>query len=106
MKISIKKDFRDDAVTREAGEKLRKRIIDSLRAGARLELDFSECLIASTSFFDEGIAKLVDEGIQPDMIVRSLTITHLHPRDRELLEVLCKRRKFEAVGSCLVTKHP
>ena len=97
MKISIKKDFHDDAVTREAGEKLRKRIVESLRAGDKLELDFSGCLIASTSFFDEGIAKLANEGFQSGAILRSLTITHLHPRDRELLEDLCMRSNFESI---------
>lgn len=97
MKISIKKDFSDDAVTREAGERLRKRIADILRSGEKLDLDFSGCLIASTSFFDEGIAKLADEGFQSDTILRLLTITHIHPRDLELLDDLCKRRKLEGI---------
>lgn len=99
MKIRIKDDFKDDFVTREAGERLRERILHALAADRKVELDFNGCVIASTSFFDEGIAKLVEEEVPLHRITAGLIVTHIHPRDRELLDALCQRRGFVLEGN-------
>jgi hypothetical protein len=94
MNISIKKEFADDFVTREAGEKLRKLIIKGLEKKEKVTVDFTDSLIASTSFFDEGLAKLAQEKINFSQIRNDLSVTGLHRRDRELLESLCERRQI------------
>lgn len=92
MKIKIKETFVQDWITREAGEKLRLLVSDALHKAQNIELDFSDCLIASTSFFDESIAKLALEKVTSEQIQKHLKILHLHPRDKELLLDLCQRR--------------
>lgn len=92
MKIRIQEMFANDRITREAGETLRKIVVASLNQGQKTELDFSGCVIASTSFLDESIAKLALEQIPHEHIKKHLSFSHLHPRDRELLLDLCKRR--------------
>ncbi len=86
MKIHIKKDFKNDYISREAGEKLRQIILQSNEA---IELNFQDIIIASASFLDEGIAKLIDENFQIP-----LTITHMHYMDQKLLSQVCQARGF------------
>lgn len=95
MKIMIKETFHPDHVTREAGEKLRKMIVSAFQKNEAIELDFLDCVIASTSFFDEGIAKLALESDQMVEKIKLLKMNHLHRRDRELLLDLCKKRKLK-----------
>ncbi len=95
MQIVIKKIFKKDWVTREAGEQLRKMIGDCIKKGGKVELDFTGMTIASTSFFDEGIAKLGMEGCSPEEINRLIVWKGLHPRDQELVRMLCQKRDFE-----------
>jgi len=59
MIISIKESFSDDFTSREAGEKLRNLILNSK---TKVIIDFQNLQIASASFFDEGLAKLVEHG--------------------------------------------
>lgn len=96
MKISILQKFKQDHVTREAGEKLRHLILQRLETNQELELDFSETMIASTSFLDEGIAKLGLEAKEITQKISLLKIHHMHRRDQELLLDLCKKRKWES----------
>lgn len=95
MKIKIKEDFGGDWITREAGEKLRKRIAIAIREREDLVLDFAGLTIASTSFFDEGFAKLAEEGISPEDYKKHVSLVNMHSRDSSLLATLCQRRKFQ-----------
>ena len=60
--IVIKNDFSEDHITRIAGEKLRFQILGADAKKEKIIIDFSGVCIASTSFFDEGFAKLTEAG--------------------------------------------
>ena len=60
-----------------------------------IELDFSDLKIASASFFDEGIAKLIDHGWDANNLKTKLTFTNLFPKDKELLHKILKLKKIE-----------
>ena len=92
MKIEMKKEFKKDYITREAGERLRLIILQAFEKGKTLELDFTGLTIASTSFFDESIAKLVNEGWDKKRLKQTVRIKGLNPRDQKLLEDLCRYR--------------
>lgn len=92
MKIVIKNEFADDYTTREAGEKLRKKIIQN--QVWPLELDFSDIKIASASFFDESIAKLSLEGFTTEMVNKKLHFLNLHKLDAQLLIQVCSGREI------------
>lgn len=94
-KINIKRDFSKDFISREAGEKLRLKILEVAKKKGRVEIDFGHTIIASTSFFDEGFAKLAEEGwAQKDFHVR-IQLKNINPRDRDILEKLCQNRKMK-----------
>ncbi len=92
QKIIIKDEFAHDWISRAAGEALRQRILKLTEAGDEVKLDFKGVTIASTSFFDEGIAKLLDLGWTEDEINNRIICTEMHRRDREMLALILKRR--------------
>lgn len=92
MKIIIGKDFKDDYTTREAGEKLRKIIV---QANEKMELDFTDIKVASASFFDEGIAKLALEGWSSEKIQEMISFENIFNRDMELLKSVCLGRNIK-----------
>lgn len=92
MKIIIKDEFKDDWVTRVAGERLRHRILEILKKENSIELDFTGKMIASTSFFDEGIAKLRFEGMSVQDIDHKINFIGLHPRDKAIMDDMIKKR--------------
>lgn len=90
--IRIKKEFQQDYISREAGERLRIMILRAAKEGKRAEIDFEHLKIASTSFLDEGLAKLVLEGwVKKDFDSR-LELKNMDPKDRLVLEKLCLDR--------------
>lgn len=91
-KINIKSEFSQDYISREAGEKLRTIILENVKTGAPLTLDFSGLLVASTSFFDEGFAKLTSEGWDQKKLFQTITFEGLHPKDKMILDEMCKNR--------------
>lgn len=93
MRIDIRQVFADDWITRAAGERLREMILDRIGKGERVDLDFGGALVASTSFFDEGIAKLADHGWTRESLGERLSFRRIHPRDREIMEELFARRE-------------
>ena len=97
MKIKIKEEFKDDWITREAGETLRKRLVTIISQKTNLVLDFEGLTVASTSFFDEGFAKLAQEGIAAVDFEKYVSLIHMHPRDRQLMIALCQKRGFTIV---------
>lgn len=94
MTIDIKKEFMGDWISRVAGERLRKMIIEATQKNKTVEIDFSNKMIASTSFFDEGIAKLVDEGWTRKDLDARVHFKNFHARDKMILDELCKNRKL------------
>ena len=79
--IVIREEFRTDYISRGAGERLRLEILTSCPGQERIEIDFSGLKIGSASFFDEGIAKLKDEGWSRDDLKQKIIFQHLHPLD-------------------------
>jgi len=94
-KISIKHDFKTDYITREAGERLRFFILESYKKNELIEIDFSDIIVASTSFFDEGIAKLQKEGWDFKKLNKFLKLKSINPLDKEVMISVCKLRGME-----------
>lgn len=91
-RIDIKKEFAQDWISREAGERLRHLILQATKEGKTVEIDFSGLIIASTSFLDEGLAKLIEEGWSTEEITSRVHCKNLHPRDREVLNKLIEKQ--------------
>ena len=87
--IVIKEKFANDYTTRQAGERLKSIIMES---SGKIELDFIELKVASTSFFDEAIGKLSEEGNSGKEILKKIVISHIHELDYELLSQVCQSR--------------
>lgn len=92
MKIVIESEFKDDFTTRVAGERLRKMIIQSTD---KVVLDFINVKIASASFFDEGIAKLGNDGWSSKKIKETISFENIFKKDLELLKSVCLGRNIE-----------
>ncbi len=92
MKITIKKDFGDDWISRRAGERLRNTILEASSRNKIVEIDFENMTIASTSFFDEGFAKLVDEGWNFNDLKAKIKFIDINERDWRVLVEMCKHR--------------
>jgi hypothetical protein len=88
-KIDLIHDFTsEEKMTRIGGERLRKMILEE----TPVELVFSSRPIASVSFLDEGIAKLIFEGWTIEDLKVKLVLTGIHPRDKKILDELIKER--------------
>ncbi len=92
MTIDIIAEFKNDTISREAGERLRNRIVDILKIHPQVEIDFQNKMIASTSFFDEGLAKLADLSWDEKMFYEKIKIKNMNPMDLQVLEHVCKYR--------------
>lgn len=95
-RINVKADFKDDHITRMAGERMRNMILAATNSGDRVEIDFEGLKIASTSFFDEGFAKLADEGWTMEKLVSLVTLKNIYHRDKKILDDLFSRRLSRA----------
>lgn len=92
ISINIKSDFSGDYITRVAGEKLRKIILEADFKKQKIEIDFSGVTIASTSFFDEGFAKLIDSGWTIKKLRTQIMLKNIKLRDHQVLLEMCKNR--------------
>lgn len=92
--ISIRNDFKQDHTSREAGEKLRLLILESREC---ITIDFSEVVIASASFFDEGIAKLIDESWTKKDFEKKIVLKNIFRRDLQLLVTTCEIRGIKNI---------
>lgn len=90
--ISIKQSFADDHISRAAGERLRLMLEAAHRAGETIELDFTGLKVGSTSFFDEGLAKLNDAGWDRQRLEQVVQFKGLYHGDRKILETVCTLR--------------
>jgi len=93
--ILIKIEFKDDHITRMAGERLRHFIEQSFQQKEKIILDFTDVTIASTSFFDEGIAKLAESGWDKKRLDNYIQFKNMHPKDRLVMEKMCNLRKLQ-----------
>lgn len=92
ININIKSDFSGDYVTRVAGENLRKMILEADLKNQKIEIDFSDVTIASTSFFDEGFAKLIESGWTMKKMESQIILKNIKSKDRRVLLKMCKNR--------------
>lgn len=92
--IMVKDDFKDDYITREAGERLRLMILAAIRNREKLILDFEGLIVASTSFFDEGIAKLAHENLNQEDFKQYIVLKNLNKNDLKVLEKVTEYRGF------------
>jgi hypothetical protein len=83
--INIKKEFPTDHITRAAGERLRELILEADANGESVTIDFSGVTIASTSFLDEGLAKLADLGWSAEKVAKQVSLKNLNPLDKRVL---------------------
>ena len=90
--IVIKNDFSEDHITRIAGEKLRFQILGADAKKEKIIIDFSGVCIASTSFFDEGFAKLTEAGWTLKDLETKIILKNIDPNDRRLLSKMCQNR--------------
>lgn len=90
--IAIEQEFSGDHITRAAGERLRKRILELSASEDKVVVDFSNVVIASTSFLDEGLAKLANEGRSREWVEDRLQLKRIDPRDLALLQSLSADR--------------
>ena len=92
LKINIQSEFKEDWISREAGERLRVMILKADQGGEIIQVDFGNKMIASTSFFDEGFAKLVQSHWTQKDLATKIRLLNIHPKDRLILTALCKNR--------------
>jgi hypothetical protein len=92
MMIRIRDEFKEDYISRVAGERLRNRVLEAVAKGEKITLDFTGITIASTSFFDEGFAKLADCGWTRPTFDAAITFIGLHPLDKRVLDEMCRNR--------------
>ena len=90
--VNIKQEFADDFISREAGERLRNIILEATKNDAPVEIDFTGKIIASTSFFDEGFAKLIEHGWTKEKMFSLIKFKNIHKRDMQVLEDLFEKR--------------
>ncbi len=118
MNIKIKEIFQTDYISRQAGEKLRFMILKAIQEKKKIVLDFKDLIVASTSFFDEGIAKLVDEKVSVDEFGNFIEIINLNKNDKKVLDKVTDYRGFNLsfkqahpwrlcpIGEHWVKEHP
>ena len=88
-KVDVFKEFTaEERMTRIGGEKLRNLILKSYP----VTLEFDGRAIASVSFLDKGIAKLILEGWSEKEIDARLKYDRIHPRDLGIVKDLIKER--------------
>lgn len=94
-RILIKKEFAQDRISRAAGERLRLQILEAAQKNQTVEIDFKDTVIASTSFFDESIAKLAEEGWDDAKLGELVKLVGLHRLDLKVLDQVCKYRGLD-----------
>jgi len=92
--VIIKKDFKNDYISREAGEKLRLIILENHKNNIVTELDFSGIIVASTSFFDESIAKLALEEWDKEQLDTFVVFKNINKLDMDVLNKIREYRKI------------
>jgi len=91
--------FKSDFVSREAGERLRILLSESITSKRHTEVDFAHQVIASTSFLDEGLAKLYLDFSDTE-ISAYVSLLNMNTFDADLLHRLktYRRKERRALG--------
>jgi hypothetical protein len=90
MKIIIHDLFQDDFKTRTAGEKLRKMIIERIKDSETIDIDFHSMTIASISFIDESLVKLLTVEKIDTTLLEKVTIMNMNKYDSALLKKMLR----------------
>ena len=87
-------EYGTDFGTRDMGQKLRLKLLDLIKSGQKVILDFTGVNVVSNSFADECIAKLLIE-MPLDELKRHTTFRGLNPlAERSVLVALQRSYKF------------
>ena len=87
-------EYGTDFGTCDMGQKLRLKLLDLIKSGQKVILDFTGVNVVSNSFADECIAKLLIE-MPLDELKRHTTFRGLNPlAERSVLVALQRRYKF------------
>lgn len=87
-------EYGTDFGTRDMEQKLRLKLLDLIKSGQKVILDFTGVNVVSNSFADECIAKLLIE-MPLDELKRHTTFRGLNPlAERSVLVALQRRYKF------------
>ena len=87
-------EYGTDFGTSDMGQKLRLKLLDLIKSGQKVILDFTGVNVVSNSFADECIAKLLIE-MPLDELKRHTTFRGLNPlAERSVLVALQRRYKF------------
>jgi hypothetical protein len=91
MKINLQEKFGKNTITRKDGRAVAELITDSLNKYDKIEIDFSNILIASVSFFDEAFGKLAFD-FPKEVLVKKMSLENIAKYDRALLnDILISR---------------
>lgn len=82
--IVIHQEYADDYITRPAGERLRNEILQFSQQ-AKVCLDFQNKKVASVSFFDESLGKLVDEKWKREDFYEKIVLKNIYKLDLKVL---------------------
>lgn len=93
--IRIQEEFGEDYISRVAGERLRRMILQAVKGEKNVEIDFGGLVVASTSFFDEGFAKLALEGWSKKDFDSHIRLKNIDSKDHLILEKLCLNRNMK-----------
>lgn len=94
MRINLKKEYGKQTVSRDDGKVVAERLIGAIEKEDKIEIDFSNILIASVSFFDEAFGKLAFK-YPKEMLVKKLGFKNMEPFDRALLNDIIISRYHE-----------
>lgn len=99
MRINVNKEYGKQTVSREDGRIVAERLICALDKEDRIEIDFSNILIASVSFFDEAFGKLAFE-YPKEVLATKLVFENIEPFDKALLnDILISRYHQKEIES-------
>ena len=95
--IDIPKICPKDRISRVAGETLRHEIIEKLKSYDEVIVLFHGKRIASTSFIDEALAKLIDETLNEQEFWEKVILKDITKGDLKLLKSIIRSRKRVAL---------
>ncbi|MCB2211849.1 STAS-like domain-containing protein [bacterium] len=94
MRMIVQQEVGSSLSSREEGKRLRESILAVLHDHDFVELDFESELVASVSFLDEALARLVEDLPTSDLKKR-VRLLNFTEQDRQLLNMLTAARLRE-----------
>ncbi|MCA0754924.1 STAS-like domain-containing protein [Paenibacillus sp. N4] len=87
MKVSVNELVGELCITREDGRKLLDNILNDLKKGEVVELDFKDVNIFASPFFNAAVGPLVKEFTNEEL-ERILHIVNINPTGKSLFEIV------------------